>query len=568
MSTNKKGGTFMKEKQFSQKILVLLLAFLLIFTVLTPALGQNNSSIVIYHTNDVHGRIEKTDSQVGYARIANLIEKEKAMGNKILLLDAGDATHGQSIANLSQGESVIKVMNLVGYDGMTAGNHDFNYGQKQLLELAKLANFPIMGANILTEKGDNFLKNYFIKEIGGKKILIMGLSTPETLYKSHPKNTEGLLFLDPIEIAKQIVSENRSKVDFVIALSHLGQEGNYTSTMLAENVSGIDLIIDGHSHDKGELKVGKTTIVQTGEYGKGLGKILLKFKDDGFTLTSSILEVKDFEDVMDNEKVLEIITAYQKEVSDIHSEVIGKTIVKLEGTRDLVRTQETNLGNLITDAILSKTGADVVLTNGGGIRASIEAGDITRKDVFEVLPFGNLIAVKDVPGSVIKEMLEYSSRLYPEANGGFLHVAGITFAIDETQEALNRVHDVKINGEKLILDKIYSLATNDFLAAGGDGYTVLKTYPVTAELVSMEEALADYITAIGGTVTTGIENRIRIEEMKTDQAISKLYIVKPGDNLSKIAYQYGMTWQDLQKVNKLKNPNLIYPNQNIIIPAA
>lgn len=560
----------MNKKHASQKLLVLLLTFLLVFSGLTPAFAQDTSSITIFHTNDVHGRAEKTDSQVGYARIAQLVENEKAAGKDILVLDAGDAIHGQSGANLSQGESIIKIMNQVGYDGMTAGNHDFNFGQKQLLKLKEMANFPIMGANIITKEGKNFLDDYFIKEINGKKILIMGLSTPETLYKSHPKNTEGLTFLNPVESAKQIIAANRDKVDFVIALSHLGQEGNYTSALLAEKVSGIDLIIDGHSHDKGEMKVGNTVIVQTGEYGEALGKVVLNFTGKDFTISSSLLEPKDMENVIENLQVLDIIAHYQKEVDAVHSEVIGRTTVMLEGKRDFVRTQETNLGNLITDAILSKTGADLALTNGGGIRASIEIGEITRKNVFDVLPFGNLIAVKDVPGSAILEMLEYSVRMYPEANGGFLQAAGITFAIDKTNAPLNRVHDVKIKGEKLISDKIYSLATNDFMAAGGDGYTVLGKYPITAELVSLEEALADYITEIGGTVNAQIENRIRIEEMKEDPLpIGKnIYVVKSGDNLSKIAYHYGMTWQDLQKVNNLKNPNLIYPNQNIIIPAA
>lgn len=557
----------MTQKSFPKKILVFLLAFMLVFTGLTPALAQESSSIIIYHTNDIHGRINKSDSQIGCTRITTLVEAEKELGKNILLLDAGDTIHGKSIVNLSQGESVIQIMNQMKYDGMTAGNHDFNYGQERLLELIELANFPIMGANVLTENGDNFLESYFIKEFDGKKILIMGLSTPETLFKSHPKNTEGLIFLDPIERAKQIIAENRSDVDFVIALSHLGQEGDYTSIDLAEKVNGIDLIIDGHSHHKGELIANDTIIVQTGEYGQGLGKVVLKFNGENFTLSSSVLEVVDFETIEENKEVLDIFADYQEDVDTVFNEIIGQTTILLQGDREFVRRQETNLGNLVTDAILSATEADLVLTNGGGIRASIEPGNITRKDIFEVLPFGNLIAVKDVPGSAIKEMLEFSARLYPESNGGFLQVAGITFAIDETKEPLMRIHDVKINGEKLDPAKIYSLATNDFVAAGGDDYKLLANYPITAELISLEEALADYIIDIGGLVTAKEEHRIRIEEMKTEQIKENMYIVKPGDNLSKIASQYSLTWQDLQKVNKLKNPNLIFPNQKIIIPA-
>jgi 2',3'-cyclic-nucleotide 2'-phosphodiesterase (5'-nucleotidase family) len=559
----------MFKKDYSKKLLVLLLSLMLVLPGFTPALAQESQGLTIYHTNDVHARVEGTDTQVGYGKIAGLVLSEKNEGKNVLLLDAGDATHGQSIAILSEGESIIKLMNLAGYDGMTAGNHDFNYGKERLSELKELADFPLMGANVLTSEGKNYLDDYFIKEIAGKKILILGLSTPETLYKSHPKNTEGLVFIDPAETAKQILATNRSKVDFVIALSHLGQEGNYTSKMLAEKVSGIDLIIDGHSHDKGEIKVGNTVIVQTGEYGGSLGKVEITFTGDTPQISSSILEVSDLSEIIAKQDVLDLIAEYQKEVDLVQSEVIGRSTVKLEGTRDLVRTSETNLGNLITDAILSKSGADLVLTNGGGIRASIEAGDITRKNVFDVLPFGNLIAVKEVPGSVIKDMLEFSVRLYPESNGGFLHSAGLTFAFDESKEPLSRVHDIKIQGKALEANKMYKLATNDFMAAGGDGYTMMSNYPIVAEMVSLEEALADYIAEIGGTISIQKQNRIRVEAMKdVVQKEQNIYIVKSGDSLSKIAAQYGMTWQDLQKVNNLKNPNLIFPEQKIIIPAA
>ena len=558
----------MNRNNVSKKLIVLMLSFLLIFSGLTPALAQGTESLLIYHTNDVHARVEGTAAQVGYGKIAGFISAEKSAGKNILLLDAGDAFHGQSIANLSTGESIVKIMNQTGYDGMTAGNHDFNYGKERLLELKELAEFPIMGANVLTASGENFLDTYFVKEIAGKKILVMGLSTPETLYKSHPQNTEGLVFIDPVETAKQIVSSNRSKVDLIIALSHLGQEGDFTSNMLAEKVSGIDLIIDSHSHDKGELKIGSTVIIQTGEYGLNLGKVEILFSGETFTIASSLIDAAALTETEENKDVVATIAQYKEAVDTVQAEIIGKTTVKLEGTRDLVRTQETNLGNLVTNAILNKSGADLALTNGGGIRASIEAGDITRKHVFDVLPFGNLIAVKDVPGSVIKDMLEFSVRLYPEANGGFLHGAGITFAFDETKAPLSRVHDIKIKGVALDPNKIYSLATNDFMAAGGDGYTMLGNYPITAETVSLEEALADYITSLGGTISVQKENRIRIEVMQTQQQTGNVYRVKSGDSLSKIAAQYGMTWQDLQKVNNLRNPNLIYPNQEIIIPAA
>ena len=222
-----------------------------------------------------------------------MIQSEKASNEHVLMFDAGDALHGQSIANLSNGESIVEMMNLVGYDAMVAGNHDFNFGQERLLELEALADFAILGANVLRADATALLQEYIIKEIGGKKVLIFGLSTPETTFKTHPKNVTGLTFADPVATAREIVAKMHNHVDFVVALSHLGQEGEYTSLMVAEQVEGIDLIIDGHSHDKGPITVGDTVIVQTGEYSANLGKVQVTFNKDSYVIETSLVSAAD-----------------------------------------------------------------------------------------------------------------------------------------------------------------------------------------------------------------------------------------------------------------------------------
>ena len=367
----------------------------------------------------------------------------------------------------------------------------------------------------------------------------------------------------------------RDQVDFIIALSHLGMEGDHTSLMVAEQVIGIDLIIDGHSHDKGTTTVGNTTIVQTGEYSANLGRVEVTFANDGFAIATSLISAADASAVVEDPSVLELLSHYKAEVNAIQAIIIGSTQVPLEGTRDLVRTQETNLGNLITDAILDISGADVALTNGGGMRVSIAAGEISRKNVFDVLPFGNLIVVKEVPGSIIMGMLELGASLYPASNGAFLHTAGLTYSIDASKPALERVHSVMISGQPLVLDQTYRLATNDFMAAGGDGYVMLKEYPIYAEMISLEEALAGYVAKLGGSVAPKVEGRITVAP--TPVAVEPTpvvvpqpltYVVQPGDVLWKIAQQHGSTWQVLQQINSIKNPNLIYPKQIILIPAS
>lgn len=557
------------------KSLAFLLAVVLVLSLCGGVAAEDRPvTLVILHTNDIHSRVDVTTAQWGYAKIATVASEERSKNEHVLLLDAGDALHGQSIANLSMGESIVEAMNLAGYDAMVAGNHDFNFGQERLLELATLADFPILGANVVRANDAPLLREYIIKQIGSKKVLLFGISTPETTYKTHPKNVEGLNFADPIAIAQRIVAVWGDKVDLVIALSHLGLEGDYTSTMLAEQVPGIDLIIDGHSHDKGSVIVGDTVIAQTGEYSANIGKVEITFGANGHEIFTSLIPATDATNVTADSAVLDLLSRYKAEVDAIQAVVIGSTEVLLEGTRDLVRTRETNLGNLITDAILDVSGAQVVLTNGGGIRASIPAGKITRKQVFDVLPFGNLIVVKEVPGSVIKEMLETGSRLYPASNGAFLHTAGLTYCIDDSKPSMERVHSVMVNGKPLMLDQKYQLATNDFMAAGGDGYTVLANYPIYAEMISLEEALAEYLNKVGDSVAPQAEGRIKVAPMPEgvteivapEAPVQKTYIVQSGDVLWKIAQKFNTTWQILQQLNTIKNPSLIYPGQSIIVP--
>lgn len=561
----------MKGTILSRRLLALLLATTLLLSLFTFAAAEDAEvTLVIFHTNDVHSRIEGNASIVGHARISSLVQAEKDLGKNVLLLDAGDAVHGQSIGNLSFGAAVIEAMSAAGYDAMAPGNHDFNYGYERLLELAEFADFPILAANVLQADATPLLPEYIIREFEGVRVAIFGLASPETLFKTHPNNVEGLTFTDPAETAVKMVALLADKADFIIALSHLGQDGDFTSVMVAEAAPGIHLIIDGHSHHKGELLVGDTVIVQAGEYANNLGRIDITFTADGAAIVTSLITPADAADVTPDQAVLDIIAHYNAQVSALHSVVIGSTSVHLEGDRAYARTTEVNLGNLITDAMLEVSGAHIALTNGGGIRASIPIGQITRKNVFDVLPFGNLIVVKEVTGQTIMDMLQFSARLYPAQNGGFLQAAGITYKIDADKEPLERVHSVMVGDKPLDLTAKYLLATNDFVAAGGDGYTMLKDYPIYAEMISLEEALADYVTSLGEGIAPALEGRIAFAPTPIPAPAPEpiRYVVKFGDRLWRIARQYGTTWEVLWHYNNLANPHMIFPNQVILIPPA
>jgi 2',3'-cyclic-nucleotide 2'-phosphodiesterase (5'-nucleotidase family) len=522
--------------------------------------------LTIVHTNDTHARAKEGDG-LGFAKVSTIIQKVKKENPNTLVFDAGDTFHGQTIATLNRGESIVRLMNDIGYNAMAPGNHDFNYGYQRLVELNELTNFPILAANVRKEDGSNLLDAYVIIETAGLKVGIIGLATPETTHKTHPDNIKGLTFTNPIEAAKQSVEVLKDKTDLIIALSHLGMNKYSvdTSIKVAEEVEGIDLIIDGHSHTVLEqgLKVGNTLIVSTGEYGKNLGIVDLYYQDGKVVNMEARLISKDSAaEIAEDEAIVNVIKEIEGEQAEMLNQVVGKTAVTLEGEREKVRRGETNLGNLIADAMVYVTGADCALLNGGGIRASIDAGDITKGEIITVLPFGNYIVTQRVTGAEIKAALEHGTRAYPEFSGGFPHVSGIKFVMDIGRQAGDRVLNISVNGQPLDLNKEYVLATNDFIAAGGDTYTMLVDNPILNEYGALDEALIAYIQE-KRTVNPAVEGRITVQETKPE---TKYYVVKPGDWLIKIAKKFNTTWQKLQELNKLPNPNLIFPGQKIILP--
>ncbi|HSH36583.1 5'-nucleotidase C-terminal domain-containing protein [Schnuerera sp.] len=534
--------------------------------------------LTIVHTNDIHSRVSGDDNAIGFPRLATKIQELKEENPNVLVLDAGDTVHGLPIITVSRGEAMIRLMNEVGYDVMVPGNHDFNYGYDRLIELDEMAEFPIVAANVIKEDGTRDLEEYIIKEVEGIKIGIFGLATEESKYKSNPKNTEGVDIVDPVAKAEEMVEKlKKEEVDMVIALVHIGvdDESDPKSTDIVENVEGIDLIVDGHSHtiyEEGRL-IGDTLLVQTGEYLNNIGIVNIEFTEGEVSKKEATLFTREeAEELKEDEKVKGIIEGLEKENEKILSTVIGSTKVRLDGDREIVRTQESNFGNLMADAMLNITGADVAITNGGGIRAPIEIGEITKGHVLEAFPFGNYGVMMEIKGIDILNSLEHGVTEYPESAGKFPQVAGMTFKIDPTGEAGNRVKDLQIGGEDVDLNKVYKLATNDFMAVGGDGYEDLANGNIIAEFAAFDEMLAQYIEELG-EIDIAVEGRITETEEAEEVAPTpepivseESYVVKSGDVLWKIAEKFGLTWEKLAEYNKLQNPHLIFPGQKILIP--
>ncbi|OJG72074.1 5-nucleotidase [Enterococcus quebecensis] len=497
--------------------------------------GFSPKKITIMHTNDVHGRMEGNGKDVlGMARLKtykDLVEPE-------LLIDAGDAFQGLPISNFSKGMDMVNVMNAVGYDAMAVGNHEFDFGFDTAMKYKEALNFPILSNNTFKD-GKLVFDPYTIVEKNGKTYAIIGVTTPETATKTHPNNVVGVTFADPISETKKTIAEIQKNptqtIDAYVVTGHLGIDettphewrGDTLAETLSKEFSDLNItVLDGHSHTavNGGKQFGNVMYTQTGNYLNNVGLVDVDLTDLS-KKTASLTPANELANLAENPAVKALVDTAKANFEDWGSEVIiENNPYQFNGERDNVRTRETNLGNLIGDAMLAygqegfKNPTDFAVTNGGGIRTNIEPGQVTLGDVIAVLPFGNRISQIKVTGSQVKEMFELSLRSMTQkdengkdildeynqpklgANGGFLHVSssirvhydstkkGSLLPADEgngTDKTLvgERVLRVEIKNRKTgefepIDEKAtYHMATNDFLAARGDGYDMLGGSP-------------------------------------------------------------------------------------------
>ena len=664
----------------TKKFLSLLLALAMMFSLSVSAsaaeeeaAGPMEGRIVILHTNDVHGAV------AGYAKVAALKQSFQDAGAYTLLLDAGDYIQGDPTVSVSQGKTAVELMNLAGYDAATIGNHEFDYGYANFKEISKDAKFPIVSAN-LSYNGKVENPHTVFTAPGGEKIGVFGLTTPEVGTKAHPAKIKGVTVLGyekMVECAQAEVKALEAEgCDFIVCLGHLGIEdesaGNRSIDLL-EKVTGIDVFIDAHSHStieetaaaagetvetlpeqgtviKGETAMvtvgaGETLVTSTGTKLANVGAITLT--EEGCAARNIPLESVTLDGV---QEVADRAAAIQKQIDDDYGATFAKTEVLLNGEKAPGnRTEETNLGDLITDALVwgaEKNGesVDAAVTNGGGIRAPIAAGDITKKDVNTVLPFGNTLSIVKVTGAELLEALEASTHCTPTAIGGFPQVSGIEFTVDTAKEfdagdlypgstyhkpaSINRVAIASVGGKDFDEKATYSIATNDFMAAGGDTYYAFASAKTNYDLgLPMDEVLMDYIKEeLGGAVTAEAygepAGRITVLEVTVATPVEEPaaeapaeepapveepapepepapveepapapapepepapapaptvaegdYVVKSGDCLWSIAqkaYGTGRQWTLIYQANKdtVKNPGELRIGQVLVIPAA
>lgn len=445
-----------------------------LFVLLASIAVAATTKVTILHVNDLHGRVEPfsiaADKPVvgGYARIATVIKQIKAENPSTLVLNAGDALHGTNMVNLTRGKAAVDLMNSMGFDAMALGNHDFNYGMSDLLDLYHSAQFNFLAAGLKSEDGFNPFGSAKEVNLDGVRIAIIGVATPETKILTHPDNVKGYEFPNPVEAVAKYVELFRPNVDLVVVLSHAGFD---LDKKIASEVPGIDVIVGGHSHTLLETGtvVGDTLIVQDGEYGQYLGRVDLTVTDGKVASAESRLIPIDAS-IVEDEDINKKIAAYKEQYDKSMSLVVGQNDTVLNGERADVRTKATNLGTLIADVLRREGNADIGFMNGGGIRASIDAGPVTLGEIYTVAPFDNILVTIKVTGYKLLQALENGVSKLPAAEGRFPQLSGLEYTMDPSQPAGSRIISAYVNGVPIDKAKVYTVATNDFIAAGGDGY--------------------------------------------------------------------------------------------------
>jgi 2',3'-cyclic-nucleotide 2'-phosphodiesterase (5'-nucleotidase family) len=457
---------------------ILLFLFILIFSWLQDARAVQTADIrlTILHVNDMHGqilpRMEKNVDKkypVGGAEyLARMIEDERVKNpGGTLLFSAGDMFQGSPVSNIFQGKPVIEIMNALKFDAMVLGNHEFDWGFSVLQSLRSEAHFPFLAANITDRKNLPLsgMKPCIILEKKGLKLAVIGVTTPQARYTTRPDLVKDIEVSDPEKILPDMIEKAKNQgARFIIVLSHLGLDED---RLLAEKIPGIHVIVGGHSHTAvtTPVTVGKTLIVQAGSYGSEVGILnlwidretgrVLRYTKKGVLKKISAAPGRPYD-----KKIAKIVRRYSDQIKEEFGRVIGET------TTDLTRCPdgETNLGNLVADAMRDATGADMAFQSLGSIRTDIPAGKITMEQAYTVLPFDNVLITMDLRGAQIMTFLERNAV----SRRGFIQVSGIKVHYDFNRPEGSKLREALVGGRTIDLEKVYRVTTNDFLAAGGD----------------------------------------------------------------------------------------------------
>jgi 5'-nucleotidase/UDP-sugar diphosphatase len=492
----------MNISRFLRRLSILAILLVLCGCASLPGAGGKRVELTVLHTNDHHGRFWKNnDGEHGLAARKTLVDAIRAEvtadGGVVLLLDAGDINTGVPESDLLNAEPDIRGMNLMGYDAMAVGNHEFDNPLEVLRQQEAWMEFPLLSANVYDASGQRLFTPYHIFSLNGLRVAVFGLTTETTAVVGNPQHIGGLVFRPAVDEAGELVPQLRQKADVVIALTHLGhypesaahETAAKGSIALARAVPDIDLIVDGHSHSllTAPAMENGVPIVQAGDHGKYLGRIDLRYEKGTVSVMGSklmpinraekvekdgqIVTMPAQNPIPEDPAMLALLTPFQNQGAEALMTVIAHADGNFTGERTLTRSAATELGVLLCRALREKTDADVAVMNGGGIRAGLPAGDITYKDVLKVKPFGNTVCTVAMTGHELTAYLRTVTAMEP-GTGAFAHLDGV-----ELVYCGEELTAVLIDGATTDPSATYTLALESYLAGGGDGYPVLNTHP-------------------------------------------------------------------------------------------
>lgn len=552
--------------KITKGMLISLLTFLLILGSISFVLAAEKE-IVILSINDYHGSLAPAGSNVGAAKLVDAIKTEKAKNPEgTIIVSAGDNYQGSAMSNLLFGEPVSAVFKEMGLELSAVGNHEFDWGTGRIVKWAEDGELTFVCTNIYdirTNEPVDWAEPFVIIEKEGVKIGFIGLATPETAYKTLKANVVNYEFRDPVEVITEWIPKVKDAgADIIIALTHLGsfqdKEGNITGEAAALcEVDGVDGVISAHTHQRVSGLVNGKPIVQAYKNGRSIGKITFVF-DENNQLVSAEPSLDNLykrpDTLKDDANTLAIYEKYDEELDPVLGKILGKTTVDLDHDR---YAGPSLLGEWVCEIMQNKVGVQIAMTNGGGLRTDVPAGEITAGKLYEVMPFDNTLYTMKLSGADVKSNIEHGIM---NEDIGWIQISGVRVTYDSELEAGNRITSMVLeDGTPIEMDNYYTVVTNDFMFTGGDKYDFKNSKDGLDTFIPIRDAMMDAVEK-AGVISPVKQNWL------SEEKVGKLYVVQVGDSLWKIAQKFGTTMEKIIAYNELTDPNLIRPGQELIVP--
>lgn len=552
--------------KINKGLLIFLLAFLLILSSVCFIFAAQKE-VVVLSINDFHGALAPAGKNVGAAKLADALKVEKAKNSEgTIIVSAGDSYQGSAMSNLLYGEPVSAVFKEIGIELSAVGNHEFDWGIDRITKWAEDGGLTFVCANIYdkqTNEPVEWAKPYVILDKAGVKVGFVGLATPETAYKALKANVENYDFKDPVATLVNWVPKVKAEgADLVIALTHLGafqdKEGKITGE--AANlfqVEGVNAVISAHTHQRISGLVDGKPLVQAYYNGRTFAKITFVFDENNKLISAEPILDNLYErpdTLKDDPNTLAIYQKYEEELSPVLGKVLGRTTVDLDHDR---YAGPSLLGEWTCEVMKDKAGVQIAMTNGGGLRVPIPAGDITAGILYEVMPFDNTLYTMKLSGADLKANIEHGIM---NEDIGWVQIAGVRVTYSPEGEAGNRVTSMVLeDGTPVEMDKYYTVVTNDFMFTGGDNYNFTNAKDGLDTFIPIRDALMEAVEKVG------IMSPVK-QNWLSEGKIGKLYVVEVGDSVWEIAQKFGTTVEKIVTLNELANSRLIRPGQKLIIP--